>query len=160
MTATDLDLSVGPGGIADLADVMRVMRDAFDPAFGEAWTEAQCAGILGMPGSRLLVARRGHEPVGFAMTRAIAGETELLLLAVARRCRRAGIGRALLDRAIMEARNEGGDALHLEVRDGNGAIYLYRAAGFEQVGRRRHYYRGTSGQVFDAMTFRLELARN
>ncbi len=160
MTATDLDLAICAGGIADLADVMVVMRDAFDPAFGEAWTEAQCAGILGMPGSHLLVARRGGAPAGFAMTRTMAGETELLLLAVARGCRRTGIGRALLDRAIMEARSEGADAMHLEVRDGNGAIYLYRAAGFDQVGRRRHYYRGATGQVFDAMTFRIELARN
>lgn len=159
MTATDTAVRVDAGGIADLSDVMIAMRDAFDPEFGEAWTEAQCAGILGMPGSRLLVARRGLDPAGFAMTRTIAGETELLLLAVRRAYRRTGIGRSLLDHAIDEARNEGADALHLEVREGNGAVLLYQGAGFEQVGRRRHYYRGHSGKVFDALTFRLKLAR-
>lgn len=160
MTATEAAVRVEAGGIADLSDVMIAMRDAFDPEFGEAWTEAQCAGILGMPGSRLVIARRELEPAGFAMSRTIAGETELLLLAVRVGFRRSGIGRSLLERAIVDARDEGAQTMHLEVRDGNGAVLLYQGAGFQQVGRRRHYYRGVNGKVFDALTFRLKLARN
>jgi [ribosomal protein S18]-alanine N-acetyltransferase len=160
VTAVDTAVRIEAAGIGDLADVMVAMRDAFDPEFGEAWTEAQCAGILGMPGSRLFIARRGLDPAGFAMTRTLAGDAELLLLAVRRGYRRAGIARQLLDRATVEARNDGAEALHLEVRDGNGAVQLYQGAGFEQVGRRRNYYRGVSGKVFDALTFRLKLARN
>ena len=160
MTATDLHLAVDSGGLDDLADVMIVMRDAFDPEFGEAWTEAQCAGILGMPGSRLLVARRGREPAGFAMSRTVIDETELLLIAVRPGVRRTGIGRALLDRAIADATADGSDWLHLEVRDGNGAALLYAQAGFVQVGRRRQYYRGQSGRLFDALTFRCRLGRD
>ena len=37
-------------GWAELDQVMEVMNAAFDPRFGEAWTRAQCAGILPMRG--------------------------------------------------------------------------------------------------------------
>jgi len=42
---------------------------------------------------------------------------------------------------------------HLEVRDGNGAMTMYLAAGFAQIGRRRKYYHGSDGSTFDALTF-------
>lgn len=160
MTSTDTAVRIDPAGIADLAEVMVVMREAFDPEFGEAWTEAQCAGILGMPGSRLLVARRGRDPAGFAMTRTVIGETELLLIAVRPGYRRSGVARALLERTIRAAADEGCHSLHLEVRDGNGAASLYFQAGFVQIGRRRQYYRGRSGNLFDALTFKRHLVAN
>ncbi len=158
--AADLDFRIEPGCIADLADVMIAMGDAFDPLYGEAWTEAQCAGILGMPGSWLLIARCGEEPAGFALLRKIPGEAELLLIAVRERFRRQGVGRALLNRAIEDAVADGIEALHLEVRDGNPALALYRDAGFVQVGSRRGYYRGRTGKVFDALTFKRHLGVN
>lgn len=152
--------AIDPGGIADLGDVMVAMGDAFDPEYGEAWTEAQCSGILGMPGSWLLIARQDGKPAGFALIRTIAGESELLLIAVRNRYRRQGIARALLDGAIRDAEREGVHSFHLEVRSGNPAIELYRGAGFEQVGTRRDYYRGRSGKVFDALTFKRLLGVN
>lgn len=158
MTATDAAPQIDRGGIGDLADVMIAMQDAFDPMFGEAWTEAQCAGVLGMPGAHLLLARCGREPAGFALLRTIAGETELLLIAVRAGFRRRGIGTQLLARAMAAAAGDGADTMHLEVRDGNEAVRLYRAAGFLQIGRRRHYYRGRDGRAFDALTFRRDMA--
>lgn len=152
--------AIDRGGIADLDDVMVAMGDAFDPEYGEAWTEAQCAGILGMPGSWLLIARQDGTPAGFALIRTIAGESELLLIAVRNRYRRHGIARALLDTAMVEARDEGVLAFHLEVRRCNPAVELYRAAGFQQVGTRHDYYRGRSGKVFDALTFKRLLRVN
>ena len=82
MTAPEVTL--GPGGIADLDAVMNVMDDSFDPRFGEAWTASQCAGLLPMPGVWLILAREGDAVIGFALARAVAGEAELLLLAVRR----------------------------------------------------------------------------
>jgi ribosomal-protein-alanine N-acetyltransferase len=152
--ATKLAFRIEPGGMVDLPDVMVAMGDAFDPEYGEAWTEAQCAGILGLPGTWLLIARTGDDPAGFALLRTIADESELLLIAVRNRFRRQGIGRALLEQAIEDAHEGGVGQLHLEVRDGNPAAELYRSAGFVQVGSRRSYYRGRSGKVFDALTFK------
>lgn len=158
--AAGLDLVIEPGGIADMADVMLAMGDAFDPEFGEAWTEAQCAGVLGMPGSWLLIARSVGEPAGFALLRKVVDEAELLLIAVRARFRRQGIARTLLERAAEDALASGAETLHLEVRDGNPALLLYRDTGFVQVGQRRGYYRGRSGKVFDALTFRRQLSVN
>ena len=145
-------LTIESGSIADVEPVIRVMEASFDPAFGEAWTAPQCAGLLPMPGVWLTVARKGGEPVGFAMARVIAGEAELLLLAVRRDAQGRGIGKALLNRFIADALERGATQLHLEVRDGNEAIHLYRQSGFKEIGRRRNYYRGPSGQLYDALT--------
>lgn len=145
-------LTLAEGGLADLDGVMHVMRDSFDPAYGEAWTGPQCAGLLPMPGVWLTLARMGAEVVGFALGRIVAGEAELLLLAVARPAQKRGVGGMLLDAFIAVAKRRGAQRLHLEVRDGNPALGLYSRAGFEEVGRRANYYRGAGGRLFDALT--------
>lgn len=160
LAAADLAFRIEPGGMADLPDVMVAMADAFDPEYGEAWTEAQCAGILGLPGAWLLIARAQSDPAGFALLRTVADEAELLLIAVRNRYRRQGVARALLDQATANACANGVETMHLEVRACNPAIALYRGAGFVQVGTRRGYYRGRSGKVFDALTFKRHLAVN
>ena len=38
-----------PGAMADLSSVDRVMREAFDPRFGEAWTPSQVAAYTVLP---------------------------------------------------------------------------------------------------------------
>jgi ribosomal-protein-alanine N-acetyltransferase len=146
---------VEPGTSRDLDGVMTIMNAAFDPCFGEAWTRSQCGGILPMSGVSLMLARNGDAvgaPIGFALFRTIAGEAELLLIAVAPRHHRGGVGRALLDGFVERARADGASRVHLEVRDGNPAVDLYLAAGFAPVGRRRDYYHGKGGR-FDAVTF-------
>jgi ribosomal-protein-alanine N-acetyltransferase len=151
MSETTL-LTLSEGGLHDLDAVMRVMGDSFDPAFGEAWTGPQCAGLLPMPGVWLTLARLGAETVGFALGRIVAGEAELLLLAVGAAAQRRGVGTALLRRFVSVAKRRGAARLHLEVRDGNPAVNLYSSAGFEEVGRRANYYRGAAGRLFDALT--------
>lgn len=145
-----------PGGAGDLDSVMRVMSSAFSDEFGEAWTRSQCSGILPMTGVKLLLARdEGGETVGFALYRTIAGNSELLLLAVAGDSQRRGIGRALLDHFVEDSRKDGAESIHLEVRDGNPAVRVYESAGFRQVNRRQNYYKGNGGAQFDALTFAL-----
>lgn len=143
------------GDLLALDSVMKVMDDSFDPAFGEAWTGPQCAGLLPMPGVWLSLAREGDEVVGFALGRIVLREAELLLLAVKRGGQRRGVGQMLLDRFTAIAKSRGADQLHLEVREGNHAIRLYKRAGFAEVGRRKAYYNGRDGQVYDALTLAL-----
>jgi [ribosomal protein S18]-alanine N-acetyltransferase len=45
----------------------------------------------------------------------------------------------------------------LEVRDGNPAVTMYLAAGFDQAGRRRNYYHAPDGRRFDALTLVREI---
>jgi ribosomal-protein-alanine N-acetyltransferase len=146
-------ISLARGGGDDLDDIVAVMGSAFDARFGEAWTRSQCAGILSMPGVRLTIARDGSDGAsGFSLSRTVADEAELLLIAVEPAHRRRGIGQMLLDHFLDEARRAGASHVHLEVRDGNPAIAMYRRAGFSPAGRRRKYYRGKDGSEFDALT--------
>src|SRR5204862_96820 len=84
------------GGPHDLQSVNRIMQEAFDPRFGEAWTSAQCLGMLSLPGVWLVVASIDGEDAGFALARAVVDEAELLLLATRPAARRRGVAGALL----------------------------------------------------------------
>lgn len=157
--AIDSHVRLRSGSSADLDDVMGVMDSAFGRRFGEAWTRSQCAGILPMNGVGLVVARdpATGETVGFALFRTVADESELLLLAVPTAHQRRGIGGRLLDDFMSRAREQGVSRVHLEVRDGNPAVAMYRSAGFQAVGRRRNYYRAPDGRRFDALTLAQQL---
>jgi ribosomal-protein-alanine N-acetyltransferase len=147
------ELQLTNGGSADLDQVTAVMNASFDERFGEAWTRSQCAGILPMPGVKLVLAREADgELAGFSLFRTVADEAELLLLAVAPDYRRQGIGQMLLDHFIDHARDAGASRVHLEVREGNPAVVMYRQSGFNFAGRRPKYYRGRFGGDFDALT--------
>lgn len=141
-----------------LNEVMGIMDDAFDGGWGEAWTQAQCSSILIMPGVWMTVAScpspgaPDGAPAGFSIARVIADEAELLLLGVRKGVRRQGIGSALVGRFCRDAAQRGARRVFLEMRDGNDAVTMYRSAGFEQVGRRRDYYRALDGGSHDALT--------
>ncbi len=148
-----------PGNSTDLTGVMTIMTAAFSPSYGEAWTRSQCAGILPMTGVSLMLARDNGspQPVGFSLFRIIGPEAELLLLAVTPDHQGCGIGRLLLEEFVARARGAGATRVHLEVRDGNPAVEMYRRAGFEPAGRRQKYYRGNDGHQFDAITLACDL---
>ena len=146
------------GSAADVAAVEQIMASAFDPRFGEAWTRSQLLGILGMPGVWLTLARVNGEIAGFALSRAVVDEAELLLLATAPNHRRQGVGSALVRSILTDARERGAVRVHLEVRDGNAAVDLYRSAGFTKCGERRAYYRGKAGEVYDAHSYSIALS--
>jgi len=152
MTDTLSRLVLSEAGAEAIESVMEVMCNAFDPNFGEAWSKTQCLGILGLPGVWLRLATREGHVVGFTLTRIIADEAELLLVAVSPQEHGRGIGGRLLEDVVAAAARRGATRLHLEVRDGNKALDLYRRSGFLPVGRRLAYYRGKFGQCFDALT--------
>ena len=141
------------GDARDLVVVDTLMSAAFDPRYGEAWTRSQCLGVLALTGVTLTLAFVEDSPAGFAMTRTVADEAELLLIAVSPDRRRRGVGGALLRAVIADCTLAGVAKLHLEVRAGNDAVTLYVGHGFTKVGERRAYYRGKTGQAHDAHTY-------
>lgn len=78
-----IGISLRPGDARDAGVVEQVMAAAFDPQWGEAWTRSQLLGVMALPGIKLLIAEAGEEPAGFALTRSVLDEAELLLLGVA-----------------------------------------------------------------------------
>ncbi len=147
------------GSSKDMDAVMAVMDSAFGGRFGEAWSRSQLAGILPMTGVSLMLAREpgSGDTLGFSLFRTVADESELLLLAVLPAHHRRGVGRRLLDDFLDRVRNDGVARVHLEVRDGNPAVGMYRRAGFSPVGRRRNYYHAPDGRRFDAITLANQL---
>jgi ribosomal-protein-alanine N-acetyltransferase len=137
-----------------MTDCMGVMNSAFEPVYGEAWTVEQTRSMLDLPGTYLVAGRVGDAMVGFGLIRAIAGEAELLLLGVAPQARRKGHGRLILQRCIEVAARNGADTMFLEVREGNDAVALYRAAYFEQYNSRPDYYVGRDGLRRAALSFK------
>jgi ribosomal-protein-alanine N-acetyltransferase len=160
MATVERDVRIEAGSSEDIDAVMQVMDEAFGDRFGEAWTRSQLAGILPMGGVSLTLARSGEdeETVGFSLVRTVADEAELLLIAVLPSRHRCGVGGQLLDDFLERARNDRLARVHLEVRDGNPAVSMYRAAGFHPVGRRRNYYHGRDGERFDAITLAMKIA--
>ena len=155
--ADDIRLEAGTSDEIDA--VMSIMDAAFGTTFGEAWTRSQLSGILPMTGVSMTIARdrENEAAVGFSLVRLVADEAELLLIAVLPSHHRRGIGQRLLDQFMRQASKEGVGRIHLEVRDGNPAVAMYRAAGFAPVGRRRSYYQSSDGKRFDAITLARDL---
>ena len=84
-----------------------------------------------------------------------AGEGDIQTIAVVPGARRHGLGRALMQALIGEARHRGATEVFLEVRaDNPGAQTLYRALGFEEIGVRPHYYQPDG---VDAIVMRLSV---
>ena len=135
--ASSPELQLLDGNSRDLDSVVEVMNAAFDERFGEAWTRSQCAGILPMPGVKLVVARFDGQTAGFSLSRIISDEAELLLLAVSPNLRRRGIGRMLLRAAESILADRG--ARVLVVTSGNqraDAHAFYEKNGYTFTGRR------------------------
>lgn len=139
-----------------------LMLACFEPQYGEAWSSEQVASALSIPGTWARLAYQDLPektlPVGFVLARRILDEAEVLLIAVVPHQRQQGIGRQLLEDVIATARAQGATSLFLEVRESNtAALSVYTAHGFEIVGRRRGYYRGSDGKSSDAVTMRRAL---
>lgn len=117
------------------------------------WTAAEFAALLADKDAAV-IALPPARPLALAALRVIAGEAELLTLAVDPQARRSGLGRQALDQALRRAVAAGAARVFLEVRADNvPALQLYRQAGFQPVGRRPGYY----GAGLDALILRRAL---
>ena len=137
----------------DAAYVMPVMESAFDPVYGEAWSQSQLVGLMTTTGSWLVALDVDGVVAGFAMVRFLLDEAELMLLAIAPSFRGQGFGRKLLDEVLAESKRRNVLRIFLEMRsDNESALLLYEGAGFHPIGKRRGYYRGFDGVLRDAIT--------
>lgn len=145
-------------GPEKLDAVMEVMARAFPSEFGESWNEGQCRSMLSLINTHLMLAgvQEGDQTCycGFCIYRMVAGELELLMIAVDPEHQHAGIGQMMINELIKNARQSGVEAIFLEVRSSNPAQHLYRKLGFVQIGERKAYYTGNDGQKHDAITYR------
>lgn len=154
-----MTVTLRSGSSHDVALVMQVMQAAFEAQYGEAWSSSQLLGSLAMPDTTIEMAFDEAAILGFALTRRVGTQAELLLIAVHPDARGGGVGLQLLRETKQKAIAAGVDELFLEVRDGNiAAISLYNSSGFSSIGRRKSYYSGTGTQRYDAITMQCRLS--
>ncbi|HTL96254.1 MAG TPA: ribosomal protein S18-alanine N-acetyltransferase [Gemmatimonadaceae bacterium] len=140
---------------ATASDIDRVVQLETE-AFSDAWTRSSFEHVLTDTRSLFAVACGDDGLVhGYVVAWYVADEGEIANLAVASTSRRRGIGGMLLDTALDTARTRDAASVYLEVRDSNeNARSLYASRGFEQVMRRRRYYRSPTE---DALVLKLDL---
>jgi len=115
---------------------------AFFPERG--WSQEE---IVSLTASKLVNCHTHKH--GFALSRTIADETELLTLAVDPAYRRQGVANSLMHAWLADS---GAARAFLEVAADNApAQALYAKFGFAEAGRRAGYYRRKIGPAVDAV---------
>lgn len=148
-----MTLAIGAATVRDLAPVAAIEH----AAFSDPWSLRSFREALDSPSVYFACARSDAGSVlGYVVAWFVADQGEIANIAVAPDQRGRGVGRALLDAALGEAAARGIRAVFLEVRDSNQrARELYASRGFEEIGRRRRYYRRP---VEDAIVLRRTLS--
>lgn len=132
------------------------LADLHDRAFDRPWSAEEFEALLKGPGAFAVLGEAGEpeEAKGFILCRAVAGEAEILTIAVDPAARRRGWGAALVEMAAGIARETAAFEMFLEVAAYNvAAIRLYETAGFGRVGLRKGYYPHPDGAK-DAVVMR------
>lgn len=147
-----MTFAIGAATVHDLASIAAIER----AAFSDPWSLRSFREALDSASVYFACARSdAGSVVGYVVAWFVADQGEIANIAVAPDERGRGVGRALLDSALGEAGARGISAVYLEVRDSNQrARELYASRGFEEVGRRRRYYRRP---VEDAIVLRRTL---
>jgi len=123
--------------------------------FSDPWSENSVASELNNPLSFWLVALDGERVAGYVGSQTVMDESDMMNVAVHPDYRKQGIATALIVGLVEELRNRGSHCLTLEVRASNEtAISVYRKLEFQEVGRRKNYYRNPRE---DALILRKEL---
>jgi ribosomal-protein-alanine N-acetyltransferase len=140
------------------AEDARAIAALHAASFHRGWSEDEIERLLfdrDILTHRALLRRK---LAGFVMSRIVAGESEILSVAVSTSHQGRGLARALLKLHLGRLAALGVKTVFLEVDENNQpARRLYARIGFREVGRRTGYYAGPSGPG-DALTLRRDLA--
>lgn len=108
------------------------------------WTEQQIGLELYNPLAFYFVLKEDGSVVGYGGYLAIAGEANIMDIAIKKDCQSRGLGKMMTSYLIDTARADGLTALTLECRRNNIiARNLYEALGFRFCGYRPKYYENT-----------------
>lgn len=110
--------------------------------FSQPWSYKSLEEELDNKTAHFFVALSEGEVAGYIGVYVVYESCFVTNVAVFPKFRRQGIGRALIKMAILTADAMGTDFISLEVRTTNyPARALYKSLGFEEMGRRRDFYR-------------------
>ena len=110
-------------------------------SFSDSWSLESVKDGLESSLDTWLVLEEGGDLLGYCVFRIIAGEGELLRIAVLPEYRGRGLSKKLMGRLVEYSRKKGVESLSLEVRESNKkARNLYKSYGFEEETIRKNYY--------------------
>ena len=98
------------------------------------------------------------DPIGHLVFSLVAGDAELLIVAIHPHHQGKGLARSLLAKVLPYIARHA-QHVFLEVRASNrAAIALYEGLGFNQAGVRPRYYPASSGRAEDACLYALDMS--
>ncbi len=129
-----------------------VLSQMHAECFDNAWSVAEFAKLMAMPGAATYLALDGDEPVAFLLARQAAGEAEILTIGTRPFARRRGIAKELMSHLARDLGADGLEKLYIEVAAGNQAARaLYAGQDFAVTGKRKSYYEMPGGGREDAV---------
>ncbi len=134
-----------------------ILANIHAQGFSNPWSAKNIATSLISPGVSGFIATGDNrddksDPLGFVMVRDVAGEREILTIAVRLDARRRHVASFLLKAVCGEAGKGKIEKTFLEVSENNFAAQnLYKKFGFVTCGRRKNYYTENDGQTYDAI---------
>lgn len=136
--------------LADLEEIKDILQTDFD----DLWNFEIFKEELGNTNSRYLVLHYENEIVCFGGIKIILDEATLMDIVTKKKKRRQGFAKFVLNELLTIADEENCSSMTLEVRENNlPALHLYKQFGFEEVGKRKNYYK--NGDTAILMTCKL-----
>lgn len=122
----------------DLEAIAEIEKTSINPP----WSYKAICDFAECDTSRILVAKLDNVVVGYITYSVVLDEVQIANVATHPEYRRRGIGEKLLNFLYDESKASGMYVITLEVRQSNEpAINLYRKCGYDEVGRRKNYYK-------------------
>lgn len=126
----------------DLVEVLEIEHTAYQ----FPWSDRIFRDCLRV-GYSCWVFEEDNRIIGYGIISVAVGECHILNLCIRPSNQRQGYGRVLLEFLLTIARDHNADVAFLEVRPSNETgLYLYRNAGFDDVGVRKNYYPHPDGR--------------
>lgn len=123
--------------------------------FNDPWTLESIVESLNNKNCHYFVAVQDEVVVGFIGLLLVAGECEIINVAVLPESSNQGIGKELMQASLLFLQEKSTEKVYLEVRESNQkALALYGYYDFQPIGIRRQYY---GNPIEDAIVMCLEL---
>lgn len=137
-----------------------ILQSLHADAFANYWNVSDFNDFFSTPGTLAWLAYTSDgTAAGMVVLRIQMEQADIITIAVKPQFRRRGIARALMQQAMNVATQQRAQKLFLDVEDNNIAAHqLYKELEFEQISRRKLYYRQKNGSYTDALVMMCKLA--
>jgi len=128
----------------DLNSISSILQSDFD----DFWNENILKSELKNENSYYIVAKENNDIVGFGGLWKSIDDIHITNIVTKKNFRNKGIGNAILNELINQAKIFGYNIITLEVNETNlPAIHLYKKFAFKEVGIRKKYYNNTDNAI-------------